>query len=160
VNAGDWILLERSNGWAAALRTAFLRESPDLPQPRIYEVRRLDDLSTRLNARPASLVLIEVARANVSAMLEWLAITAPRFPAARFAALLDGEFAEKRLDRQDALDALIEAGICEFAVSPRQIRDILALGRLHAEIAVSQRANAESPSLQDWAWASLPWQEA
>ena len=155
----DWILRERSGHWAAALRLTLLRTEAADPMPRIFEARNLRDLVARLEARPASLVLIEVVRTNLSGMLNWLMNAAPQFPAAHFAALLDGELAESLVLRQIATEALLEAGVSDFAFSPRHLHDVLALGRRHAEVAAMRAPQPASKSIEAWAWASLPWQD-
>jgi hypothetical protein len=160
MKAGNWILYERTNQWAAALRMALLRESPRQPAPRIYEVRRLDDLSSRLNAQPASLVLIEVVPTNLSAVLAWLPIATQCYSTTLFAALLDREISGAPIVRRDASDALREAGASEIAPSPRQIDGLLALAERHAAIDRASYLRADPPSLTEWAWSLLPWQDA
>lgn len=164
----EWILCERTNRWASALRTALSRErSSQDGMPRLYEVRSLRDLSARLAARPDSLVLIEVDRATVGAVLAWLADAQRRYSDARFAALFDSELARPpstratppRNNRQDALDAVIEAGACDVALSPRHLRGILALGRRHANRLAARPTMPDDRSITAWAWASLPWQD-
>ena len=124
-------------------------------------------MMARLNAHPASLVLIEINRPNFPAVLACLADAVPRYASARFAALLDGQldppraahFPPPRNDRQLALDALTEAGACEFALSPRHLQAILRLGKRQAALAAMQGQPSDKLSINAWAWALLPWQD-
>lgn len=167
MNGCDWILCERSPRWTAALRLARARQSSS-SLTRICEVRNLRDLAATLDARPHSLVLIEIVPTNLAAVLAWLADASRRYSWARFAALLDGEFgqplsihlAQSRDDRQDAIDALAEAGAAEFALSPRHLRGILALARRHQTWLASHATPPDNLSIDAWAWSLLPWQDS
>jgi hypothetical protein len=134
--------------------------------PRLYETRSLRDLAARLAMSTHSLVLMEVRRANLSAAVAWLAAAQPQFGSARFAALLSNEWtvppSDRRApwgnDRQIALDAIVEAGACEVALSPRRLDGILALGLRHAKWAAARAKPPQDRPITAWAWAALPWQ--
>lgn len=158
MNSVEWIICERAIKWASALRTAIAREPLPHPSLRIYEVRKLREITARLDARPQSLVLVEVDRDRLAAVLEWFADAAPRYPAARFAALCEYDLTGSGADRQAAGESLVEAGVCEAAFSPRRLHAILSLGRRHAKLAGPPSLNLASLSMADWAWARLPWQ--
>ena len=167
MNGCDWILCERSQRWAAALRYALGRQTSQPRPRRIYETRNLSDMLARLNSRPESLVLIEVNQANFATVLDCLADAAPRFASARFAVLLEGTLASPHDRRskthrhvhEDALDALAEAGACEFAASPRKLRGIFDLARRHANHLTSRFTPPDDRPLEVWAMSLLPWQD-
>jgi hypothetical protein len=157
MNAMSLILCERTERWAAAIRLAIVRQGMQ-PAPRIREVRSLTELEAQLSARPLSLALVEVTRTNIADVLRLVVDASERHPAARFAALLNGGLCESSECRRAAVDALMEAGCCEFAASPRQLAGILRLARLHAARALETSRKRDNLSIEAWAWATLPWQ--
>jgi hypothetical protein len=157
----EWILCELTTRWAAALRTHFRRALFPTSPPRILEARRLRDVTERLSTRPACMVLLEVNRGNLSSVLTWLADATPRFPATRFAALLDRNLADTPQEREDTVAALFEAGVCEVAHSPRRFSPIVAVtahGCQYPETASSSGISPTNVPLREWAWSRLPWQ--
>jgi hypothetical protein len=165
----EWILCERSGRWAAALRAALRRtDSPMETMPKIYEVRQLDELASRLEARPDHLALVEVERHRFGDILSWLASACRIQRHARFVALANRDVcdplgidpASRRRARQAVIDALREAGASEVVMSPFQLNSLLALGAQHAFLRTSRLDSpSENVSITQWAWASLPWQE-
>jgi hypothetical protein len=168
VSACDWIICERTGRWAATLRIGAARRSPKTGSaPRIYEVRSLDELADSLAARPLSLTFLEVHTSNVGNLLQWLASNSPRFPRARFVALLDRMITERTdsggkqssVESRDVVAALLEGGAAEIAVSPRRLQHIFAFADKHAEsVRQLRQPLAKSQSITDWARSKLPWQ--
>jgi hypothetical protein len=165
----EWTLCERSGRWAAALRAALGRTGwPLASLPKIVEVRQLDELTARLEARPDRLALVEVKRGGFADLLVWLSTANRAFPRARFVALVDRGVYEwvdidpalRRRSRQSVVDTLHEAGAIEVVTSPLQLAALLSLGRQHGLLR-SARVDgpAANASIAEWAWASLPWQE-
>jgi len=165
-----WIVCERSNRWAVALRTALARQSQrDAAPQSLDEVRNLADLTARLHEFPSSLVLLEVTLKNLDPALAWLADETRRSPHVRAAALLDNGFSSgaasarnaNRVHRAEVATALREAGAAEVVLSPRQLQPILSLGRNFASKS-SGAANSltADQSIEKWAWSLLPWQDA
>jgi hypothetical protein len=181
MNPCEWIVCERDNRWARAIRTAIARESgvaefariPTLRERalksgdfsyifglRLREVRTLAELAQRLEARPQSFTTLEVHRANLAHALSWMATATRAYPHGRFAALLDTTLTTPGAGSQDVVDALLEAGAAGISVSPRRLQPILALAERHAaDIALQSRSPAADLSLVEWAWSQLPWQE-
>jgi hypothetical protein len=168
MNDGDWIICERTGRWAAALRAGAARRLSLKGQAtRIYEVRSLDELAERLIAKPQILALLEVHAANLGKLLQWLAQNSPRFPRARFVALLDRmltatsecDSGQPSGEAEAVVAALLEAGAAEIAVSPRRLQHIFALADTHAlSVRSSSRPLTEPHSIADWARSQLPWQ--
>jgi hypothetical protein len=168
MNECDWIICERTGRWAAALRVGAARRSPTtVSAPRIHETRSLNELAERLYARPLSLTLLEVQTSNVGKLLHWLARNSPRFPRARFVALLDRMLTERTdsggeqlsVESHDVVAALLESGAAEIADSPRRLRHILAFAEKHAaSVRNLPRRSSEPQSIADWARSQLPWQ--
>jgi hypothetical protein len=158
MKGGDWILCEHSTRWVAALRTALRRQQLSMREPRIYEVRHLSDLSTEIALRPDGYFMIEVDAATLPDILELLAAAIPRHPRASFSALLSAELAESTADRKLAIEALFESGVDAIAVSPRQLGEVLAVGRRHGELLAAKGSQSRQIPLQEWAWELLPWQ--
>jgi len=158
MKSGDWILCERSTRWVAALRTAFRRQPLGLREPRIFEVRHHRDLAAEIAARPDGYFMIEVDSATLPAILELLATANPRHPRAQFAALLAGDLAEATAKRSLAIEALFELGVDAIAASPRQLGEVLAVGRRQGELMAAKASQSRLKSLQDWAREQLPWQ--
>jgi hypothetical protein len=168
MSESGWIICERTGCWAAALRVGAARQAATFGrEPRIYEVRSLDELSERLENRPLSLTFLEVRLSNFGKLLSWLADHSRRFPRERFVALVDQSLRiaaspETEHPTNDALDvfgALLEAGAAEVADSPRRLRHVFALAKTHG--AMERRASRQpdpGQSITDWAWSQLPWQ--
>jgi hypothetical protein len=154
-----WIICERTCRFASALRVAVDRTKVD-PPPRLIEVRSLSELAERLTARPGSLVLVEVAAANLADVLTFIADRTARDPDALFAALLDRDSFSADAARHDAIDALLEAGACEIASSPRNLLGILAVARRHAALNSKRLSQTLDLPIDAWAWSLLPWQSA
>jgi hypothetical protein len=157
---GEWIIYESTTRWAAALRTHFRRTLPPPPNARIFESRRLSDVSERLRTTPPNIVLLEVTRDNLTTLIAWLAETSPRYPNARFAALLDRSLVANPLELDDIIATLFEAGACEVALSPRRLTSIIALAKLrpHSETTTGLTVSGGEVPLREWAWSRLPWQ--
>src|SRR5688572_15105073 len=106
MNELEWIVCERTDRWAAALRVILARQVQWRSRmPRLYEVRSLAELASRLELRPDGLGLISVDNALVPRVLSWLAGAWMTHPRARFIALLEGD-----LSQQDVGSVLLEAG--------------------------------------------------
>jgi hypothetical protein len=55
----------------------------------------------------------------------------------------------------------LAAGAVDVTDSPRQLRQVLAVGRRHATAPVDPPPGLDDrQSLAEWAWALLPWQSA
>lgn len=145
----EWIVLERTNRWASALRMALAGGDRTL---RIRELRHIAELNRELAERPEAVVALEVRRDNFAELVAWLASARKRHALARSVALVDRSIDSHA---QEALDVLIEAGAEAIATSPRQLESVIALATRHAEITGKTERNA-SPLAA--AWASLPWQ--
>jgi hypothetical protein len=168
MSENDWIICERTGRWAAAMRVrAARRESTIGREPRIYEVRSLEELARQLEVRPASLALIEVHSSNLSDLLSWLAENSRQFTRAHFVALLDRSLcAAARYDdlrwpaeMNEVHGALLEAGAAEISDSPRRLQYVFAMAERHAAIVRSSLgASAHEQSIANWAWSQLPWQ--
>jgi hypothetical protein len=164
----EWIVCERTSRWAAALRIAAgNRAAPTGSAPRLFESRRLADVSARLATRPESLVLIETTADNLADVLSWLADARRRFPLACHTALCDPSLftlpeSNAGLDphtaRQLMGEVLAEAGAVEVVFSPRRIEGVLAVARRHASRVEARRAAAEPTTLAEWAEDALAWQ--
>jgi hypothetical protein len=134
----------------------------------LFEVRQLVELGERLAARPSSLALVEVQAGNFSQALAWLAEAERSYPNARFAALVARDLrgsrdiapGRSRSAGQLVVDVLREAGADEIVLSPRQLRGMLALDRLHAaSVMADANSSPTDMSITVWAWATLPWQD-
>jgi hypothetical protein len=105
--------------------------------------------------------MVEVQLSNFANALAWLAAGTRKHPDGRFAALLDESLTSREADRQDVVDALIEAGALEVAVSRRRLQRLLALKEWHwADVAARIEQTAGDLSLVEWAWSRLPWQDS
>jgi hypothetical protein len=136
MNSSDWILCERTQRWAAAVRLALRQNMRQLGPPRIHETRTLADMRAKLSAHASSLVLIEV--------------NAP----------LDGQSHALEQCRRDAIGALAEAGASAFAASPRQLRSLFTLAERHASLVTARAVPPDNLAIDAWAWSLLPWQES
>jgi hypothetical protein len=131
----------------------------------LYEVRSLGELAERVARKPRSFGFIEVNRANFSSALRWLSDARQRFAEARFAALLEIELVEpalanRRHDRQDVANALLEAGAVTVTDSPRRLHQILLLAERHGVLAaLAVTPSRSGQTLVEWAQTLLPWQE-
>jgi len=166
----NWIICQRSNRWAAALRLAVERDAATLGVSyRLREVRTLGELTSELVRSPASLVALEVHDRNLSDVLAWLSAAERRFPQARCVALVDRALSadQQRVppggqeSLRDVCDALREAGAWDVAQSPRRLQPMLELARRHAmATAADVTILAEHVSFTEHVWATLPWQGA
>jgi hypothetical protein len=155
--AQTWTVCEQSGRWTAALRTAFARPPEVEPQPRLYEVRTLEELSARLDEHECDLTLIEVGEGNLAEVLKLL-VRHGRTPG-RFAALLASSADHN--GRQRMVDLLWEADVAEVVESPRQLQGLLALhNRLPVARGPINFSVDASQSFADWARSTLPWQDS
>jgi hypothetical protein len=156
-----WIICERTGRWAAALRAA-LRRYPiqRFGNPRLHEVRRLDQVLPFLEVRQESIAMLEVRRTDLAAAFSWLSTTNFNFPTIPCIALVDNDGFDDSL-RDDLSAALWAAGAVEICHSPRQLHRVLAIGRRQADSRLRKSTSPEADqSIADWAWALLPWQAA
>ena len=170
MNRCDWIICERTNRWAAALRLAGERDAAaGGVRHRFREVRSLSELPPELARRPASLVALEVSERNLGDVLTWLAAALRWFPQSRCVALVDQSLSSADQSvrsrdtnsQRDIVDALREAGTWEVAESPRRLEPLLEVARRHAiSAAKHDEIFAENQPFTERMWATLPWQEA
>jgi hypothetical protein len=168
MSASDWIVCERTGRWAAALRVGAIRNGMMLSrEPRIFEVRTLEELAERLDAGRAGLALLEVHPSNIAKLLPWLADYTRRFPRAHFVALVDRlpgvevihDNKRPADDPHNLVGALLEAGVAEIVTSPRGLQPIFALAeRSAAVVRRPPRKSDAAQSITEWAWSRLPWQ--
>lgn len=158
MNTFDWIVCERSNRWAAAVRTALARQpGPTECAATLCEVRRLDELTVHLQQRPNSLALIEVTPTNLDATLSWLAVGTRSSWQAIVVAILDRSF----VNPSEVASVLREAGVAEIALSPRQLQHVLLFAKCYwSKRRMRIGRSGADHSIEEWAWALLPWQEA
>jgi hypothetical protein len=170
MKAAEWIVLEHSGRWAAALRTAFRRQLPShTGEVLLHEARSFAELNEQVGKRSYTMVLMEITPANFEAVLSWLADRTRSLNCRHVIGLLDGEFTNADGSNDDSTSnksrevegALFEAGIVGITRSPRRLQDILRLGLQCADRDARGDDNvARYEALSDWAWAQLPWQEA
>jgi hypothetical protein len=167
VVAQKWVVCEDSGRWAAALRIAFARPSKVQPTPRLYEVRSLGELSVRLDEHESDLTLIEVGRKNLTDVLQLLMRRGPQL--GQFVALFEDTVPHRHSvittpgepDSQEIADLLWEVGAAEVVKSSRQLCGLLGLhSRLAAARGPVTVGVGIGQSLADWAWSTLPWQDA
>jgi hypothetical protein len=168
VNDSDWIICERSNRWAAALRLVLDGQNRvDGRRCQLREVRTLADLAASLSEGQMCLACIEVRPASLGDVLAWLAKAEQEFGETRFVALLDYSLqpdpwaaAESRLNKlDDVSDALVEAGAALVVTSPRRLGPLVELGRRSANPSQSRQTSDDAEiTLTSRVWASLPWQ--
>lgn len=134
------IVCEREGRWAVALRR-------DLPRPevRVHETRSVEECWEMLTRWPASFVVVELTRANATAVLERMAWLERDFPLARVAVVAD-----RALGFCEWL--MREAGAVHFTVSPRRLGPLGGLAVRHLDAAPQARL-----SLTERIWAGLPW---
>lgn len=152
MHTNTWIICEDSTRWSAALRMALSRDGRfAAAPPQLREVRRLAEAAEVLKTHPTSLLCLEVLEANLAAVLGFLPAALSRHPRARAVAL--------GATSAEILPVLLEAGFSELSTSPRQMRQLLEIGRRHDAQAAQWRAarEAELP-YTNWVWESLPWQ--
>lgn len=149
MSRAEWIVCERTSRWASALRLALGSEND---AARLREQRLLAELGAELSAHPAAIAAIEIHRGNFAQLLAWLPAARERHADACFVALVDQSLSG---ELEQVTAALLESGAQAIAASPRRLEGVLALRHLHARIAgdIGPRE-----SLQQAAWASLPWQ--
>jgi hypothetical protein len=125
------------------------------------------ELTERLAERDHRLALVEVHRETLAHLLTWLWQNGDEYRNVRIVALLDravwtsasSDPACELRDRERVIDALREAGAVDVVISPRNLQAILALGQqLASERAKQSDVLATRLSIEEWAWASLPWQ--
>jgi hypothetical protein len=157
VNTLNWIICERTNRWAAALRFELAARDDAVATSRIHEVRGLDELSSRLPGLSNCLALVEVTAANLESVLTWIATANQSATGLTTIALLD-----LNLPGLQIAPALREAGAVEIADSPRRLQHVLDLGRRLATNAhfASTGHLLLDQTFDDWAMSLLPWQEA
>jgi hypothetical protein len=151
----DWIVCERTNRWAPALRIALPRSGPDYVS--VSEVRSLAELSERIEETTNFVALVEVTRANLDAVLSWLATNSHGNNGAIIAAV------DHDLSISAVSAALREAGAIDVFNSPRRLQSAIRLGGLaHAEATHHSRSSKPQvgQSLEAWARSLLPWQAA
>ncbi len=147
----SWIVCERSGRWTAALRQAIDRtaqKNAHRISPDIRETRTLDDFKAARCERPPTLGLVEVRIETFAVVLNLLASESTRHMP--IVALLHEPL---------PADALREAGALAVIDSPRRIASVLELAN-QISTTQSHRHAAESVPIADWAWSSLPWQDA
>jgi hypothetical protein len=153
----EWIICERTGRWAAAFRMALRRDFPSNCQPRLRELRTLDELTSQLAQQPA-VAMVEVRRGNLAAVLTWVAEIRSTHVETCCLALLDNVSFDRE-DRGEVTSALRSAGAVEICDSPRQLQHVLAIARRHAQLLQRNVTGpAASESFSDWAWSLLPWQ--
>ena len=154
-----WIVCESTPRWAPALRQALARDQRYVDvNPRLVEVRRLEDAWARLAAQPGGLLWIESSTENLPAVLEGLPAVLERYPSARAMAMCDRLLENSGVDCQVEA-ALWEAGFVAWTTSPRRLEDVLQIARRHSVLVAQYQAARRRPqSPTDEVWASLPWQ--
>jgi hypothetical protein len=157
MNGCAWIVCEATSRWAAALRLAARRDERLRPGGvRLYETRRLGDLTSRLAERPDAFAAVEVRHDNLGDALTWLSWAERRFGRARLVALLDRSLLP---GQPEVGDVLREAGALVVATSPRQLQAIVELFQQHAALAAAVAGSfAAHLPLEEQVWRSLPWQ--
>jgi hypothetical protein len=136
------IICERTSRWATALR----RELP--PGIRIAQVRGLASCAGELAAAPASLLAVEVTRANFADALAFGSEVGRHYPRAALAFMTDHDLRPLRW-------LLHEAGAACVAVSPRELADFAPFAANHFARQPQARTNFAAS-----VWAELPWANA
>ncbi len=136
------IVCERTARWAIALRRPLQRLGV-----RVYETRCLDDCWREVGAHAASMVGVEVTRANLASVVPWLARLGQTFPRARAIAC-----AHRGLEPAQWL--LREAGAVHVAFSPRDITPLVRLILRHLDAAPTGQ-----DTVRQRIWQRLPWSE-
>lgn len=113
------------------------------------------------------MALIEVGHKNLTEVLQLLVRRGPRLT--QFVALLQDAPDQASLPtamtdesaRQPVADLLWEVGALEVVESPRQLGGLMVLlDRLAAARGTNVKRVAERQLFADWAWSTLPWQDA
>jgi hypothetical protein len=161
-----WIVCERSDRWAAAIRSVFVKSQGSKIPPRLYEIRHLNELKPVWKDRPNSMTLVEVAPDNLPQVVELLSAESCLCET-HIAALMDYSLWQdaesshvERNDRKGRIaDVLREAGARDVFDSPRRLQGLLELrDRLVAHWVSSPGMNYSS--IHEWAHSLLPWQDA
>ena len=134
------IVCERRGRWAVALRRELFGA-----EAAIHQTRSLDECWEALRRWPASFVVVELTRANATALLERMAWLQRDFPWARVAIV-----AERALGLCEGL--MREAGAVHFTVSLRKVGPLGRLAQRHLDAAPRPQL-----TLSERIWASLPW---
>jgi len=135
-----FILCERTNHWAAALRSELAGASP-----KVVETRSLAACESELALSPESLVALEATLLGAEAILDFIVRIRRAYPRAPIAAFVSSE--------TSAMASLLrEAGAVEV------IGSVLDTPRL-ARLACRQFALAPEPelSLRELAFVRMPW---
>jgi hypothetical protein len=162
----SWIVCERSDRWAAAIRAAFLRTPGSKIPPRLYEIRNLNELKAAWNDHPHSITFVEVGPDNLPQVVDLLSGASCRCES-RIVALVDYSLwkdAESTFGKSDngigrIADMLREAGATDVLESPRRLQGLLQLReRLISPYTASPAM--DHSSIHEWAHSLLPWQDA
>jgi len=153
------IICERSGQWAAALRLAMDRATPDGAAParsglsarsdaidhRLIETRSAEDCRQALAEAPYALVAVGLCSASCDEVLALVRAIRERFPAAPVVVLAAREFCGYEWLAR-------ELGAVHFVSSPRRLAEAVGLARRHWD-------NLPAPELGTAAtvWATLPW---
>jgi hypothetical protein len=137
------IVCESDGHWAVAMR----REAGTTRLP-LRETRSLAQSWELLARHAASLVVVELTRANLEGLLARLAWLRRDYPRARLAVVMDRRLA-------GAADLVREAGAVHVVMSPRRVKPLVYLARRHVEASPRQRR-----SVAVEVWEELPWGKA
>jgi hypothetical protein len=130
------IVCERTGKWAVALRRTLAG---------VCETRSIPECWDMLARCPASMVVVELSRANLEPLLARMAIFERECPLSRIAVVADRGFR--------ACEWLFrEAGAVHFLTSPRELAPLARAIRRHLD-----QAPAPQQSLAEEIWARLPW---
>ncbi len=141
------------------------RQPKVVSKPRLHETRSLSELAEQFGNSACQLALVEVRSENLNELLQLLSRSTPvQF---RFVALLENPPEQPRpggtLSKASSIslvDLLWEIGAVEVLYSPRQIECLITLhSRLLASLG-TDASGAAPPTLADWAWFAIPWQDA
>ncbi len=135
-----WIVCEGSGRWAIGLR----REAAPAGI-RLHETRSLADAWSMLGQFPSSFLVAELTLANAQPLLDRMAGMRRAYPLARIAVV-----AERSLADYEWLAR--EAGAVWFAVSPRELRPIVAIAERHVRLAPTPAGDFVQEI-----WDALPW---
>ncbi len=142
MNSAHCIVCERTARWAIALRPPLRRLGV-----RLYETRALEECWREVEAHTASMVGVEVTRANLKAVVPWLTRLSRAFPRARVVACVDREL-------EPAQWLLREAGAVHVTSSPRETAPLVRLIVRHL---AASPAGAETARQR--IWQRLPWSD-
>ena len=136
------IVCERRGTWATALSRR-LHDAAELRQ-----TRGLDECIRDLDAAPASLLVLELARENLAGVVRLLGQLERRYPMARAIVV-----APRELESYEVL--MREAGAVHFATSPRDCRGLAEIANRHIPMVA-----VREPQLAAGLWEALPWGDA